>query len=198
MSRAGVLRAGVVVPIRSFAGAKLRLADHLSDEHRADLLRDSATRVVAAAAPLTVVVVTAAPEVRSWAEALGLDVVDDPGGGLDAAADAGRARVRSLGLVRAVIAHADLPRAESLLPLARDDDREIVALVPCHRNDGTNVCSVPAATPFRFAYGPGSFRRHVAEAQRAGAAVRVVRRADLAFDVDVPSDLADLDPALHP
>jgi len=190
-------RAGVVVPIRSFAGAKLRLADHLDEEHRAEFLRESATRVVDAASPLPVFVVTGAPEVRTWAVALGVDVVDDPGRGLDAAADAGRDRVRSLGLVRAVITHADLPRAGSLAPLAADGDRALVTIVPCHRDDGTNVCSVPAALSFRFSYGPGSFRRHAAEVRRLGAALRVVRRADLAFDVDVPADLAELDPALR-
>jgi len=191
-------RAGVVVPIRSFSDAKLRLADHLTEAQRADLLRACAARVVEAAAPLPVVVVTSAPDVRAWARTLGIDVIDDRDAGLDAAADIGREHLRAGGFVRAVIAHADLPRAGSLASLGADGDRDIVTLVPCHRDDGTNVCSVPVTLPFRFQYGPGSFRRHAAEARRLAAAVRVVRRADLAFDVDVPSDLADLEPASRP
>jgi 2-phospho-L-lactate guanylyltransferase len=189
-------RAGVVVPIRSFADAKLRLADRLSEAQRADLLRSCATRVVEAAAPLPVVVVTSAPDVREWARALGVDVIADGDAGLDAAADAGRAHLQASGLVRALVAHADLPRAGPLVPLAGDGDRPLVTLVPCHRDDGTNVCSIPVAMPFRFRYGPGSFRRHAAEARRLGAGLRVVRRPDLAFDVDVPADLDDLAPAL--
>jgi 2-phospho-L-lactate guanylyltransferase len=51
--------------------------------------------------------------------------------------------------------------------------------------------------PFRFQYGPGSFRRHAADARALGAAVRVVRRPDLAFDVDVPDDLAELAPVVR-
>jgi 2-phospho-L-lactate guanylyltransferase len=190
-------RAGVVVPIRSFADAKLRLADRLTEAQRAELLRTCATRVVEAAAPLPVVVVTSAPDVREWARALGVDVVADRDAGLDAAADVGRAHLEVSGLVRAVVAHADLPRAGSLAPLAGDGDRPIVTLVPCHRDDGTNVCSIPVTLPFRFRYGPGSFRRHAAEARRLGAGLRVVRRPDLAFDVDVPADLDDLAPVLH-
>jgi 2-phospho-L-lactate guanylyltransferase len=190
-------RAGVVVPIRSFSDAKLRLADHLTEEQRAELLRDCATRVVDAAAPLPVVIVTSAPEVRSWARALGVDVVDDGDSGLDAAADAGRDELRARGFVRVIVAHADLPHAGSLAGLGDDGDRPIVTLVPCHRDDGTNVCSVPTELPFRFGYGPGSFRRHAAEARTLGAGVRVVRRADLAFDVDVPDDLVDLAPAVR-
>jgi 2-phospho-L-lactate guanylyltransferase len=82
--------------------------------------------------------------------------------------------------------------------LARDGSRPVVALVPCHRDDGTPVLSVPTTVPFRFAYGPGSFRRHAAEARRLGLGVRVVRDADLAFDVDLPGDLDQLRSSLTP
>ena len=51
------------------------------------------------------------------------------------------------------------------------------------------VLSVPVDVPFRFAYGPGSFRRHAAEARRLGLGFRVVRDPELAFDVDVPDDV---------
>ena len=40
-------------------------------------------------------------------------------------------------------------------------------LVPDRRLDGTNVLAVPTEAGFRFAYGAGSFGRHRAEAQRA-------------------------------
>ncbi len=182
------LRVGVVVPVRSFLGAKERLADRLSGPARADLARSLATHVVAAAAPLPVVVVSSAPEVRSWARDLGAEVLDDPGTGLDAAAIAGCAHLAELGYDRAIVAHADLPDAGPLAPLVADADPDTVVLVPCHRDDGTNVCSVPLPNTFEFAYGPGSFRRHVATATRLGFIVEVVRRADLAFDVDVPAD----------
>jgi 2-phospho-L-lactate guanylyltransferase len=185
-------RAGVVIPLRSFADAKARLAAVLEPSARADLARRMAERVVDAAGTMDVVVVSSAPEVREWATAHGAVVVDDPGG-LDEAAAAGRDRLRRAGCVRVIVAHADLPHARSLAPLSRDLGQPLVALVPCHRDDGTNVLSVPAASPFRFAYGPGSFRRHTAEARRLGLGVRVVRAPDLSVDVDAPDDLAHVD-----
>ena len=42
-----------------------------------------------------------------------------------------------------------------------------------------------------FIYGPGSFRRHGAEARRLGLGLRVVREPLLGYDVDWPADLAD-------
>jgi 2-phospho-L-lactate guanylyltransferase len=184
-------RAGVVLPIRSFLLGKARLASELDDTGRAELGRRLADRVADAAAPYPVVVVTSAPEVQEWAGQRGFELLADPGS-LDAAARAGQAHLAASGLARVVIAHADLARARSLTRLADDGARPIVALVPCHRDDGTNVLAVPADSRFEFAYGPGSFRRHLGEARRLGLAVRVVRDPDLAFDVDLPDDLAAL------
>jgi 2-phospho-L-lactate guanylyltransferase len=184
--------AGVVIPVRAFALGKARLAAQLDETARADLARTLADSVAAAAGELPAVVVSSAPDVCDWARARGLDVVDDPGS-LDAAAAAGREWVAARGCARAVIVHADLPMARTLTPLARDGARPIVGVVPCHRDDGTTVLSVPVDAPFGFAYGPRSFRRHAAEARRLGLGFRVVRDADLAFDVDVPEDLDRLE-----
>jgi 2-phospho-L-lactate guanylyltransferase len=183
-----VTGAGVVIPVRAFALGKARLAEQLDDATRADLARRLADRVAAAAGEIPTVVVSSATDVRDWARGRGLDVVDDPGT-LDDAAVVGRQWVATRGLARAVIAHADLPLAVTLAPLARDGAQPVVAMVPCHRDDGTTVMSVPTDVEFRFAYGPGSFRRHAAEARRLGLGFRVVRDAELAFDVDVPDDL---------
>ena len=188
---------GAVIPIRAFALGKARLAASLDPAERAALGRRWAEQVVHAAAPMSVVVVSSDPDVRAWAEDLDIEGLDDPGT-LDGAAAAGRDHVRDLGCSRVVVAHADLPRAHDLARLARDGAQPLVALVPCHRDDGTPVLSVPTAVDFQFAYGPGSYRRHAAEARRLGLGLRVVRDADLAFDVDVPDDLVALGEALQP
>jgi 2-phospho-L-lactate guanylyltransferase len=167
-----------------------RLAGSLEDAPRAALARRMADRVVDAAGALPVVVVSSAPEVAEWARERGVTRLDDPGS-LDAAAAAGTRWCAAEGLDRAVVAHADLPRAPagSLVRFAADGARPIASIVPCHRDDGTPVLAIPVAVPFAFAYGPESFRRHAAVARAAGLAVRVVRDPDLGFDVDLPADL---------
>jgi 2-phospho-L-lactate guanylyltransferase len=188
-------RAGVVIPIRAFVVGKARLAATLDDAPRAELARRMAGHVMAAAGGLPVVVVSSAPEVRDWAHGYRATVLDDPGD-LDAAAAQGVAWCAAQGFRRAIVAHADLPRAPaaSLIRFAEDGERPIATIVPCHRDDGTPVLAVPLVEPFPFAYGPGSFRRHAALARAAGWAVRVVRDPDLGFDVDLPADLASLSP----
>lgn len=182
---------GVVVPVRAFTFGNTRLAAGLDPAARAELSRNLATRSVEAAQGAPVVVVTSAPEVVAWGASRGLDVVPDPGS-LDAAARAGAVALAGRGCRRVVIAHADLPFARDYRVVTHDAGMPLAVVVPCHRDDGTPVLSLPAAAAadFGYAYGPGSFRRHLAAARAAGLAVRVVRVGALAFDVDT---LADVD-----
>ena len=191
---------GVVVPVRAFRLGNTRLAAGLDDVTRTALAQQLATRVVQAAGDAPVVVVTSAPEVAAWAHAAGVQVVADPGS-LDAAARDGVAALAELGCRRAVVAHADLPFVRSYASVTHDAGTPTAVLVPCHHDDGTPVLSIPtdAAASFAFAYGTGSFRRHVAAARAAGLSVRVVRDRTLAFDVDTVDDIAILarhDPTL--
>lgn len=187
------LTAGVVIPIRAFTSGKARLAEVLDHDERVRLAVSMAGSVVAAARPLPMVIVSSAGEVREWAHAARITVIDDPGTGLNAAVDAGCAHLRALGLERVIVAHADLPRARpgSLAQFAQSQP-DIVTIVPCHRDDGTPVLSRPATATFPFAYGPDSARLHADNARQAGFTVRIVRDAELGFDVDLPEDLPDL------
>ena len=56
-------------------------------------------------------------------------------------------------------------------------------------DDGTNVIVLPSDVPFTFGYGPASFLRHLAEAERTGLPVHIDRRPRLGWDVDEPADL---------
>jgi 2-phospho-L-lactate guanylyltransferase len=182
----------VLVPVKAFAGAKARLAPALSPEDRVALVRAMATRVLQAAGPLPVAVVCDDEEVASWARAAGAAVVHAPGRGLNGAVEDGVRYLAARGFGQAVVAHADLPLADDLSRIAGFPG---VTLVPDRRDDGTNVAAVPTGAGFRFAYGPGSCARHAAEARRLGLPLRVAHEPLLAWDVDVPADLAFARPA---
>jgi 2-phospho-L-lactate guanylyltransferase len=181
----------VVIPLRSVVLGKERLGAALPDDARAALAGDMALAVVGAAGDRPTVIVSSAPEVVGTAEQLAITCIADPGT-LDRAADAGREWARAHGYERVIIAHADLPLATSFDVVDGDGASAVAVIVPDHRDDGTPVLSIPAASEFVFAYGPGSAARHIAEAERCGLAVRIVRDAALAFDVDTPDDLARL------
>jgi len=176
----------VLVPVKAFAQAKARLAGSLPPSRRAALARSMAEHVLAAARPLPVAVVCDDAEVADWAGAHSAIVLPEPGRGLNGAVEAGVERLARAGASEIVVAHADLPLAHGLAHLSGWDG---VTLVPDRREDGTNVICLPAGSSFRFGYGPGSFKRHCEEVRRLGLALRVIREPDLAWDVDVPSDI---------
>ncbi|HEX4490012.1 MAG TPA: 2-phospho-L-lactate guanylyltransferase [Acidimicrobiia bacterium] len=191
MSRSSSLlaEAGVVIPVRSFVRGKSRLAGTLDADAHEAFVRELAGRAADAARGHPTVVVTDAPEVLAWADTRGMSTIPDRGS-LDAAAHDGRAWVAERGCTRVVVVHADLPDITSLAAVAGDGATPVAVIVPCHRDDGTPVLSLPVAAPFDFAYGPGSFERHVATARAAGLDVRIVQDPALRFDVDGPDDLA--------
>jgi 2-phospho-L-lactate guanylyltransferase len=179
----------VLIPVKGFRQAKRRLGATMSDERRVDLVRSMAERVVRACAPLPAAVVCDDPEVAAWARGLGATVMWEPGLGLNGAVRSGVEQLFSAGVRWVTVAHGDLPRARNLGSLAPFDG---ITLVPDRLDDGTNVLRLPVGCDFHFAYGPGSFRRHRAEASRLGLPIRVLRVPCLAYDVDWPSDVAEL------
>jgi 2-phospho-L-lactate guanylyltransferase len=176
----------VLIPVKAFDHAKRRLHLAMSDHQRAGLARAMADRVVSAARPLPVAVVCDDTEVAHWARSRGALVVWEPGRGLNGAVESGVDHLLAGGVTQVTVAHADLPRATDLAEVGAEPG---ITLVPDRYGNGTNVIALPADAGFQFSYGPGSFARHRAEADRLGLPLRVLDRPDLAWDIDEPADV---------
>ncbi|MEN9643414.1 MAG: hypothetical protein RL238_83 [Actinomycetota bacterium] len=177
----------VLVPVKAFADAKARLAPVLSPAERHALARWTAERVLAAAGERVVYVACDDEGVAQWATDHGAIVLWHPGVGLNAAVADSVADLRERGIRHAIVAHGDLPRPDALPTLGRSGT---ITLVPDTARDGTNVVALPTDAPFEFAYGAGSFHRHLRHAVRSGLAVEVRRDPLLSLDIDIPSDLS--------
>jgi 2-phospho-L-lactate guanylyltransferase len=204
----GDIDAVVLIPVKDFELAKGRLAPQLPAGERAELARSMAARVVRAAGRMPALVVCDDDEVADWARSVGAHPLRIEVRGLNGALTAAVERLSALGPGESpicldpsgsgaepngrspqhvVIAHGDLPRAETLEGLA---EAGTVTIVPDRHLDGTNVMALPLGAGFEFHYGPGSFRAHCDEALRCGLDLRVRRVAALEFDIDTPDDLA--------
>ena len=184
----------LLVPVKAFRDAKLRLAPVMSPNERYRLARALAQHVICSAGGLEVAVVCDDHEVAAFAERLGATVLWTPGLGLSGAVQEGVRRLSEHGIDTVVVAHADLPRAAGFDELASLADGTTAVLVPDRAHDGTNVIALGSATGFRFSYGRGSFSRHIAEARFLGLDVVVREDPLLSADVDIPSDLALIAP----
>jgi 2-phospho-L-lactate guanylyltransferase len=176
----------VLVPIKAFDEAKGRLGLALTGAERADLARAMAGRVLDASLPLPVAVVCDDNDVAEWARARGALVIWEPRRGLNGAVESGVDHLRDAGVEHVTVSHADLPMASGLIDVGNAPG---ITLVPDRFRNGTNVIALPADAGFRFSYGPGSFARHLAEAERLGLPLRVLDLPDLAWDIDEPGDV---------
>ncbi len=172
----------VGVPVKPFGVAKRRLGPAVDAATRSQLGRAIAAEtlnVVAASGALPVVV-SGDAGVASWARTAGWEVIGErPGSGLDGAA----AAVVAASPRSWAVLHADLPLVRPA-DLAAAWEADAPAVLAPSRDGGTSLFL--GSGPMRFAYGPGSFTRHLARAP--GAAVVV--RPGMALDLDTPADLA--------
>jgi len=184
------MNVALVVPVKSFAAAKGRLAGVLDADAREALARRCAERVVAAGAPWPVYVVCDDEATRSWAVSAGARPVRQDSPGLNAAVACGVAAARQDGADHVVVSHADLPLATTYSHLVHSGE---IVLVPDRHRDGTNVLSMPVDAGVEFRYGPGSMAAHVAAATATGLPHRIVEDTSLGLDLDTPEDLDELD-----
>lgn len=183
-----------LIPAKTLAGAKSRLAGALSSAEREDLVEAMLRHVIGAAMAANAIDQIVMLGRRSPAYPL-LDIIDDPGGGLNMALRHGIASVAKRGAGRVVILAGDLPLLE---PAEVDQlatlEPDTIAVASDRHGTGTNALSLPlpSALDFRFAYGPGSFAEHRREVQRLGLRLVAIEAAGLARDIDDPANLADI------
>jgi 2-phospho-L-lactate guanylyltransferase len=197
------VRTIAVLPVRSFASAKQRLAAGLSPELRRALaeamFRDVLTAVGQSTELDGVIVVTADRRARSIATEHAVAVVADTEQGHSAAALVGIAAAIQVGAERAVLVPGDCPALD-----ARELDRLLsravvppsVLIVPDRHGTGTNALVLTPLDALPPSFGPGSCARHVVQARAAGVNPEVVDVPSLATDVDTPEDLDALEALL--
>ena len=174
--------ATVVVPFRS--GGKSRLPVELRLEVALAMLGDVLEAATAYADRVRLVTDDGAAALV--AEGLGVDVVDDPGGGQGRAVKAGLAGVDGVCLV----INADVPqvRPSDLAALAIPPNAGAMAIVAA-RDGTTNALGLPFAEVFQPLYGPGSAGQFRAHAAALDLVLHDLELPNLRDDVDQVADL---------
>jgi 2-phospho-L-lactate guanylyltransferase len=193
---------GALIPMKDLAGAKMRLADVLDRDARAELALAMLTDVISAcneAGCFDVVgVVSSDSEVFWHARELGAKPLAEPAtlSGLNEGLTfAQRYMARRIAVAELVILPADVPLVCAtdvtavVEALALADGRAVIVRA---RDNGTNALAMrpPEAVPMRF--GRDSADAHIAAARDAGIEVAELANERLAFDVDAPEDLEAL------
>ena len=188
-----------VLPIKTFARAKHRLAEAVGAPDRQELAEAMATDVLEALAAVpeldAVVAVTAEPRAAAAAREAGAEVVHDPReAGQSAAATLGIEVALQRGATRALLVPGDCPALIPQEVSALLASRAAVVIVPDRHGAGTNALLLSPPDAIAPSFGPGSFARHAARGRAVGIAIAEV--PSLGLDVDTPGDLAALRAAL--
>ena len=184
----------ILIPCKSLDNGKSRLSSCLDRDRRRALcewlLAQTLARATTLEAAEHIRVVTADPQAMAIAIHYGVGVLHDPGGGLNAALEAGRAALlpamdRDGSLL---ILPTDLPDASAeVLAQALAQPAEVV-IAPDEKEAGTNLLLLrhAAVRHLPFAYGPGSYTAHQAAARAFAHTIDIVKDRRIAFDLDEP------------
>ncbi len=191
------LKIWAIVPVKPFSHAKSRLATVLTPEQRETLarhlLRQSLQLLVGSNAFAEVLVVSRDSKALKIAHDYHAHTVQETGAPeLNAALLRAGQLAYSRGAQGVFVMPADVPLVtmddiEQILYLGRYNFS--VVLVPDQTQDGTNGLLVAPPGLIPFSFGVGSFGRHKALAEAAGATVHVYDSPRMALDIDLPTDL---------
>ena len=188
----------VVLPIRGIASGKTRLAPKLDEAARERLNRWLIERTLDVICDWRgslsqCIVVSRCPTVYAMAAAKGAPVMCeyDARSDQNRSASVGAEYALQSGAKRVALLPSDLPdmTADALDELVRDAALERhMTIAPDSAGTGTNAVVLDARAHHGLCFGPNSFPRYLAWAEREGWSVTVCRRPELTFDLDTPAD----------
>ena len=183
--------------MKSLLAGKSRLAPVLDLVQRRALLERMFLHTLDQAAQFPgldrTLVVSGCRVTRARAAALGAQVLEeDSGAGLNGGLRQAQLALRQRGASKILIVHCDLPllNANDLRDLAQAGQASRIGIAPDRKHEGTNGLCIEASLDFGFSFGVDSFALHLEQAKIFGLQPDIVESGGLAFDVDLPEDLA--------
>lgn len=187
-----------IVPVKPLRLGKSRLAGVLSDEERAVLNRmflEQTLDILRSTPAVTqTLVVSRDPAALAIAREFGArTVLEDGTPNLNSALTRATLLARNYATQGVLVLPADLPlltRDDLLLFFEAVQPAPCLVITPDRHLDGTNALLMAPGGLVHYDFGPGSFHRHCALAQKVGARLEIVRNERIELDLDTPADLA--------
>jgi 2-phospho-L-lactate guanylyltransferase len=196
----------ILIPVKTFRESKQRLSAYLSAEARAELaaaLCADFFRVVAQVRNAEkVLVVSQEPRALAWAKDKGWETIAEAQQISESHSVDEASRYCAERGIRALLRiPIDIPLATAAdveFVLAEAENAPSAVFVPSRDGTGTNALLRSPPTLFPSHFGPNSFALHLAEAERCGANVKVLRNPRIELDIDELDDLSALSGRVHP
>jgi 2-phospho-L-lactate guanylyltransferase len=185
-----------IIPVKPLRRGKSRLAPILSEDERAKLnyaMLENTLKVVSAFPDFDeILVISRDPAALSLARQYNSRTVKEEG-----SPELNKAIMRAARVAIAFSAHgvmiipADLPLIcvedlKTFIGLSGSPPEIIIA--PDRRMDGTNALLISPVGIINYCYGPQSYEKHVDQAKKCGANIKICSLPSFALDVDWPED----------
>jgi 2-phospho-L-lactate guanylyltransferase len=187
-----------IIPVKPLRRGKSRLAGILSEEERTllnyTMLGNTLRTLTNVPEVSRILVISRDTSALALARDFGARTLQEDGtSDLNTALQRATVVAQMRGALSLLILPADLPllTPASLKPLIDSSARPpVLAIAPDRRREGTNALLVNPPGLIEYQFGPGSFQRHVEQAQRyPGVRVAICEQPELALDLDLPEDL---------
>ena len=189
----------ILIPVKSLAQAKQRLASLLSQPARTELAQAMLLDVLEAVAKWVdrpaVSIVTSDSFALELARQFSFETIADTTNRSETDAIEEATRVcESRGIDSTLVIPGDVPLIQSweLQKVLEAAPTEGTVLVPAADGRGTNAAFRRPSGLFPLRFGNDSFKPHLAAARRTGKPCVVLSLAGIALDIDSPSDLQQL------
>jgi len=186
-----------IVPVKPFRESKSRLAGVLSPDERAHLSRAFLSHTLSVLNDVPAItrtlVVSRDGQAQHAAREHGAFTIAESGAPeLNSALSRATDVVLRLGASAIVILPSDLPLVSSddiATFISRAGAAPAICIAPDRRGTGTNALLVCPPKAIPYAFGVGSFQKHLKLAREHAVGAEICELASLALDVDLPEDL---------
>ena len=186
-----------IVPVKPLRLGKSRLAGVLSEEERTLLNYSMLSKTLQVLRQVpdidTTLVISRDPAALSLARAFKARTVQEDGTPeLNTAIRRATIVAQAYSVKSVLVIPADLPlisSADICTFLSNQGHPPEIIIAPDRREDGTNALFISPPGLIEYSYGPGSFHRHLHQAESFNIKHTICRLSSFGLDLDLPEDL---------
>ena len=185
-----------IIPIKPLKRGKSRLSDVLSQEKREELNRYLLSYTLQCLKNIKtidhIIVISHDPLALTLARNFGAKtVLENRNSNINRALHKATMAAMGINSSKILIIPADLPllTSEDILAVIKESGNppEIV-IVPDRKKSGTNVLLINPIGTIKYEFGECSFKKHLKQAEKKKINIKICKRENLSFDLDLPED----------
>jgi len=187
-----------IIPVKPLRRSKSRLSEVMNENERTQLnfqmLENTIKTIKKVPAIKETLLISKDTSALALARSFGAKTIQEDGdAGLNLALKRAVLIAKAYSAQSIMVLPADIPllcEDDLLLLINKFTTSPAMVISPDRHMNGTNALLVSPPDLIEFSFGPGSFERHIWQAQKQHATIEVIQLGSTGLDIDDPEDLA--------